>query len=195
MSQWSVLVPMVISILAVSADDQPNIKAYLLKLNEQVKIIAEQAEVIQEYKNSSIAVGGGGGAALEKVIEEQKNATAALEREVEMYKNTTAQLEKDLEEYKNSAAAETENLRDQLANLTTSMATASGRGSKDLFFFPHDHKQNRPGSDSIFHVQTKALCPQGHPILFAKMGIFRPTLPLCPLVVGQKNSSMELAVI
>ncbi len=84
MCQWSVLVPMVISILAVSAHDQPNMRVYLLKLDEHVKIIPEQAEVIQEYKNTT--------AALKKDLEEYKNITADLESQVETMKAQMANL-------------------------------------------------------------------------------------------------------
>ena len=75
---------MVISILAVSAHDQPNMRVYLLKLDEHVKIIPEQAEVIQEYKNTT--------AALKKDLEEYKNITADLESQVETMKAQMANL-------------------------------------------------------------------------------------------------------
>ncbi len=121
MSKWNILVAMVINILVVNADNESNMKAFLLKLDEQVKIIAEQAEVIEEVKNSSIA-------ALKKDLEEYKNTTTELENKLEEqaevideYKNTTADLENEVE-----------TMKEQIANLTT----APGRGrkhNKELF--------------------------------------------------------------
>ncbi len=120
---------MVIFTMAVSADDQPNIKAYLLKLDEQVNIIAEQAEVIGEFKNSSIA-------GLEKDLEEYKNTTTALNKDIEKYKNTTIELEnkledqaKVIEEYKNTTA-DLENEVETMEKLIANLTAARGEGKK-----------------------------------------------------------------
>ncbi len=129
MSKWNILIAMVINILVVNADNESNMKAYLLKLDDQVKIITEQAEVIGEFKNSLIA-------ALEKDLVEYKNTTIALKKDFEEYKNTTIELENKLvdqaeviEEYKNTTADlenEVVTMNKQITNLTA----ARGEGKK-----------------------------------------------------------------
>ncbi len=110
MSQWTTVLLLTV-VAPVLAENNGKMRIFVVNLNDYIRVIAEQAEVIAEYKNTTDA--------LQKEVAENKNVSEALRKAVAECRNTTDALKE--------AAAENGHVASDLHTANASASTGEHR--------------------------------------------------------------------